>query len=448
VVWHVLIANSCSFQTSQATQVGHLQALDERLRAVLEQIENDKAATLAPGQPLLSARLNDVESARSLLLHRHVEESLDTDRESIRAASMQVSSLVASTNAEAAEAGGRTTEAERMLDKVEIDKRKWITISLIDGGQYSFNEYHRCKILTSMESSIEQVKLELLKLHGAIMERKWISEEPQTKLPSSQEHRAGPQPYVFRRPPGIGSPPGAPLKRGSDGQLRTTDLTFFYGFAILDDKWRLQDYAYNDCIPQIICFFADASFASGAGAGDSNSLMNLRVMRKFVSRRNDFEMDGFFYLPARICNFEAAIHAQDHRAKAILSQALAWTTIGMTYDDSRGKYTAVQAYGNAASALKELSYYVRGHPEVQIDELKKTFAAQIKHLHTYPCRLGEYVTCFKNTKDGRSQEGEVVRVLAVVDELKEIKVMKRNGGMSLLEAAWDLQDGWVKFDSL
>lgn len=90
----VLTSVSCALQISNKAQAHHLAEVQSRLQQVLEQIENDKLANISPAPPHNGKDRAAIELDLDFTIRRYLAaSSFSRDRDTIRAASMQLSSF-------------------------------------------------------------------------------------------------------------------------------------------------------------------------------------------------------------------------------------------------------------------------------------------------------------------------------------------------------------------
>ncbi|KAK5952583.1 hypothetical protein OHC33_006175 [Knufia fluminis] len=399
------IAISMSSHNASKEQI---QALDTRLRMVLEEVENEKAARLEVAQPLTATFLRSVESNRSLLLRRHLAQSFDDDRDTIRAASMQVSTVLANTDAESAviQHQDSRTDDEHTYPSEQDEDRRWVLISCMEDVSPDAVERFRCELRVKLADTVFKIKIVLLQKYGPMIGREWTA----------------------------------------GGHMYHPELLrLFCGFAAMDDSRPARVYLDNKAyVARIICYPATRFLEPETQCICYEPPVPIHVTRDLMRRQSLRKGKNDLQSPVIVHSLGTDISHIDKHLHPILPEVLALVTIGMIYSDQRGKHTAILAYFSAKDLLREhvpLPLSVSSH----VYQIYNTLDGEIERLRRLQCWLPVYVHATRphSSTSINFQTGEELRVLDLLEDSRSVKVMRRSDEHHLLEAAYDMSNGWV-----
>lgn len=398
----IAIITFCAFHGSQNAQTEQMQALDERLRNTLEAIENERASHLPRGNLLVRANMTDVQSARSLMLKRHLRQSLIDDTETLRAASMQVSSFVTSTDSSDNTIASKVPSLIAFSDP--LDQGRTIFLHFLCMGDTSARRRTILIHTTQTVFEVKQLMLSQLRSSPPVMAGEVFSLYLDLKNDTQ---------YVFH---------------------------VYCAFAQLADQCMIGDYLHALRTPMLLCWYSAAP-----------SKPKLQKVRDWLRGSQYIWHDPTVW--GWTSAFHSMVKANDD-VKLLFSKTLAWAHIAMTNDLESHRHIALAAYINTIQLLTELenSSVWTCDERVGMKDIIVSFSRREKFLDGLKSAFPAYVVATRdwnvNPSGFHFLKGDLLRVMEESHSQNYIRVFPKSLDEYFFEFAWDGLGEWVPFEAV
>ena len=460
----------CTFQAAGVENQAELRDLDVRLRQLWDELENEKATRIQPGQAWNTVVLSHVDTDYDFVLHRHLQGSIEDDQTTIRAASMQVSTLLHSPSIRS---NISTNTTESMVPTIfdvaqaaqELETLGESPPSKIEQKVGSASPSRKRYLSTvTEEHETESASLGLSEARVSVprpsndqyleldANHRWVTFSCITgRFPHFTEV------LICRLLVNVNQSVQQIKKQLRESYPsilnygyamgNISSLFFFYGCVYLSDYLRFSQICHANLAPRIVCILPDTKVDM---EGNGPLSLTLQTLRKLVRTADEYAHHSTLSTEVGIIQltFMGNVDLPVSHER-LVAELLAYMVVGMQYDDENGKHAAIHAYSEVYRKIEVLLKVMTGDLAIARTILQGTareLARRIGILEDAQCFLPHLV--YTTTTCNRYASGTAVNVLAVSTMYSQVKVMPADGSEDFLSHAWNTGNGWLKISEV